>query len=58
MRGGLHGEAPRLGSLEGGNLAYAIDFKRLYAMALERWWGVDSARALGGRHAPLELIRT
>lgn len=56
VRGGLYGEAPRLAELEGGNLKYAIDFKRLYATALDRWWGIDSARALGGRHAPIELI--
>ena len=37
MRGGLYGEAPRLAELEGGNLRYAIDFKRLYATALDRW---------------------
>jgi len=58
VRGGLYGDAPRLGALEGGNLPFAVDFRRLYATALERWWGIDSVRALGGRHAPLELIRT
>ena len=58
VRGGLHGEAPRLAELESGNLKYAFDFKRLYATALDRWWGIDSARALGGRHTPLELIST
>jgi uncharacterized protein (DUF1501 family) len=58
LRGGLYGEAPRLNALEGGNLPHAVDFRSLYATVLERWWGLDSARALGGRFAPLELLKT
>lgn len=56
VRGGLYGAAPRLDALEGGNLVFAVDFRSLYATAIERWWGQDSARALGGRFAPLELL--
>jgi len=57
VRGGLYGEPPRLDALEGGNLVFAVDFRSLYATVIERWWGQDSARALGGRFAPLELIK-
>jgi len=57
VRGGLYGEPPRLDALEGGNLVFAVDFRSLYATVIERWWGQDSARALGGRVAPLELIK-
>ncbi|HTQ77807.1 MAG TPA: DUF1501 domain-containing protein, partial [Burkholderiales bacterium] len=57
VRGGLYGEAPRLDALEGGNLRYAVDFRSLYATALERWWGQPSAGVLGGRFAPLELLK-
>ncbi|HUJ86672.1 MAG TPA: DUF1501 domain-containing protein [Burkholderiales bacterium] len=57
VRGGLYGAAPELGALEGGNLRYAVDFRQLYATVLERWWGLDAARALGGRFAPLALLR-
>lgn len=56
-RGGLYGAAPQLGALEGGNLRHAVDFRSLYATAIERWWGADSARALGGRFERLELLR-
>ncbi len=56
VRGGLYGEAPRLDALEGGNLIFAVDFRSLYATVIERWWRQDSARALGGRFAPLELL--
>ena len=57
VRGGLLGEAPRLAGLEGGNLRHGVDFRSLYATALERWWGLDAARALGGRFAPLDLLK-
>jgi len=57
VRGGLHGQAPRLDRLENGNLAYAVDFRSVYATVLEKWWGVGSASALGGQFAPLELLR-
>jgi uncharacterized protein (DUF1501 family) len=57
VRGGLYGEAPRLADLEGGNLRHAVDFRCLYATALEGWWGLDGARALGARFAPLELLK-
>ncbi len=58
VRGGLYGEAPRLAQLDGnGNLSFAVDFRSLYATALERWWGIPPDGALGGRFAPLDLIR-
>jgi uncharacterized protein (DUF1501 family) len=47
VRGGLYGAAPNLASLEGGNLAHAVDFRDYYATILERWWGMarsDAAR--------------
>jgi uncharacterized protein (DUF1501 family) len=34
-----------------------VDFRSLYATALERWWSVSSAKALGGRFAPLGVLR-
>jgi uncharacterized protein (DUF1501 family) len=57
VRGGLYGGAPSLGDLEGGNLRHAVDFRSLYATALEKWWDVPSARALNGRFEPLDLLR-
>jgi uncharacterized protein (DUF1501 family) len=56
--GGLYGEPPALGSLDGnGNLAHAVDFRQLYASVLQRWWGVDPQAALRGRYAALPLVR-
>lgn len=57
VRGGLYGETPQLDRLQNGNLAHAVDFRNLYATALERWWGVPAASALGGRYAPLDVLR-
>jgi uncharacterized protein (DUF1501 family) len=57
VRGGLYGEAPQLAALEGGNLRHGLDFRSLYATALEPWWGLDAARALGSRYAPLPLLK-
>jgi uncharacterized protein (DUF1501 family) len=57
VKGGMYGQPPQLERLDNGNLAYAVDFRSVYATILERWWGADAARALGGRFATLDLIR-
>ncbi len=57
VRGGLHGTAPQLADLDGGNLRHAVDFRSLYATVLGRWWGVDAARVLGGRYPTLDLLK-
>jgi uncharacterized protein (DUF1501 family) len=57
VKGGMYGEAPNLKRLDGsGNLAFAVDFRQLYATALEDWWRVDASRALKGKFAKLPLI--
>jgi len=59
VTGGLYGLPPELSRLDGnGNLPYAVDFRDVYATVLERWWGTDSARALRGRFAALDVIRS
>ena len=58
VSGGLYGQAPALTRLDGnGNLPHAVDFREMYATVLERWWRVPAQGVLGGRFAPLELIR-
>ncbi len=52
--GGLYGEQPNLAALGGdGNPAFALDFRRIYATAIDTFWGADSRDALGGRFAPV-----
>jgi uncharacterized protein (DUF1501 family) len=57
VAGGLYGASPELTRLSGdGNVAYALDFREIYATVLERWWGMNSREALGGRFAPLPFV--
>jgi len=58
VAGGLYGEQPALDRLSGdGNPGYAIDFRSVYATVLDRWWGVPSQGPLGGKFAPVPLLR-
>jgi uncharacterized protein (DUF1501 family) len=57
VKGGFVGAAPPLDRLDGGNLVHTVDFRSLYATALERWWGVSSSGLLGGRFPTLELLK-
>ena len=40
-----------------GNLPHAVDFRSMYATALEQWWGVNSRDILGERFATLDVLR-
>jgi len=55
--GGYYGEAPSLDRLTGdGNTGYALDFRRVYATVLDRWWNAPSAATLGGKFAPVGFL--
>jgi uncharacterized protein (DUF1501 family) len=57
VRRGFYGAAPVLGRLDAnGNLDSVIDFRSIYATVIERWWGIDSRRALRGTFAPVEFL--
>jgi uncharacterized protein (DUF1501 family) len=59
VKGGLYGAPPALERLDGnGNLPWGVDFRAYYATFLERWWSLPSTDVLGGKHRPLELLRT
>jgi len=58
VRGGIYGMPPALTRLDGnGNLPFAVDFRDLYATALERWWGINPSVALNGKFTPVELLK-
>lgn len=57
VRGGLYGQAPSLSRLEGGNLVHGVDFRSLYATALEKWWGLEARGVLNGKFPTLDLFR-
>jgi uncharacterized protein (DUF1501 family) len=56
IKGGFVGEHPRLDALVDGDLVHAIDFRRVYATALDRWLGVPSTDVLGAAFEPLPII--
>jgi uncharacterized protein (DUF1501 family) len=58
VKGGLYGLPPALTRLDGnGNLPFAVDFRDLYATALDRWWGVNSSVALNGKFRPVDVLK-
>ncbi len=57
IAGGHYGVPPSLTELvEGENLAFTTDFRRVYATVLERWLGVDAGQVLGGDFATLDVL--
>jgi len=57
VTGGRYGEPHDLARLDRtGNLAAPIDFRSLYATALDGWLGVDAEAVLGGEHPILPVF--
>ncbi len=56
VRPGLHGQAPSLSDLDGGDLKHTVDFRGVYAGVLERWLGVDPLPILGQSFPPVNVI--
>ena len=57
--GGRYGEPTALAKLDGrGNLPMAVDFRQVYATALEGWLGVDAQPILGARFEPQAVFAT
>jgi uncharacterized protein (DUF1501 family) len=57
VKGGLYGERPSLTNLDGGNLHHTVDFRSLYATAVEKWWGLPAGGLFGGRYRPLDVVK-
>jgi uncharacterized protein (DUF1501 family) len=58
VAGGFYGSPPVLTQLNAdGNPSFTLDFRNVYATALETFWGVDSREALGGRFLPVPYFR-
>jgi uncharacterized protein (DUF1501 family) len=58
VSGGLVGAHPSLSDLDGGDLKYHTDFRRVYATLLDGWLGCDSRTVLGARFEPVPLLKT
>ena len=57
VRGGLYGKAVDLGALADGDVPSTLDFRALYASALQGWLGLKASAVLGST-APLAVFRT
>lgn len=58
VKGGLYGAAPQLAGISDGNLPHAVDFRQLYATAMDDWWQLPSQSVLTRRFKPLPLLRS
>lgn len=58
VRGGLHGQAPSLTRLVNGDLQFHVDYRRLYATAVQEWWGLPAGTLPHPAHRPLAILRT
>lgn len=52
------GRHPSLKNLNRGDLAFEIDFRRVYASMLQDWLGIRARDVLGGNYRPLSMIET
>ncbi|HQR39923.1 MAG TPA: DUF1501 domain-containing protein [Blastocatellia bacterium] len=59
IAGGLYGEYPSLTSLDSnGDLIYTVDFREVYADAVETWLGVPSNEILEGTFSRIGVFRS
>ncbi|MBK9118406.1 MAG: DUF1501 domain-containing protein [Phycisphaerales bacterium] len=60
VRPGLHEPHPDLAKLDRGDLAFGVDFRRVYATILRDWLGLpprDLSKVIGTGYAPLRLLK-
>lgn len=57
VKGGFHGPKPDLNTLSDGDLAHKIDFRQVYATALDNWMGGESKVVLGGQFSTLDVLK-
>ena len=58
VKGGAINSHPRLDELDGGDLKFTIDFRRVYATLLDGWLGVDSKTVLGAKYERIGFLKT
>ena len=56
VKGGVHGDYPKLDDLDDGDLKHHTDFRRVYSTVLGRWLGVSAPKVLGGEFANLDFV--
>jgi uncharacterized protein (DUF1501 family) len=56
VKGGLYGKLSNLNDLQDGDLKFEIDFRQVYATALDNWIGGDSGVVLGKEFTKIGAI--
>jgi uncharacterized protein (DUF1501 family) len=56
VKGGIYGEHPSLTDLDHGDLAFATDFRSVYATVIQRWLGRDPSDIIGGAYPMLDFV--
>jgi len=57
LKGGLIGARPSLADLDNDAPKHHIDFRQVYATALDRWLGFDSEAILGRKYEPVGMLQ-
>lgn len=57
VKGGVYGPMPDLENLVNGDVKHQIDFRQVYATALDQWMGGDSEVVLGQKFAPIDVFQ-
>lgn len=57
VKGGMYGGKVDLENLNDGDLVHQIDFRQVYATALDNWMGTDSKVVLGQQFQPINVLR-
>ncbi|MCH2045532.1 MAG: DUF1501 domain-containing protein [Saprospiraceae bacterium] len=55
-KAGFYNNAPNLANLNKGDLAFEVDFRRVYADVLKSWLKVDDKMVLGSQFKPLGIV--
>jgi uncharacterized protein (DUF1501 family) len=56
VRGGLYGEQPATGDLDGVDLRVKVDYRSYYNTVLRNWWGNSAAQTEPGRFPALGFV--
>ena len=56
VKAGLYRGQPSLNDLEGGDLKHGLDFRALYATALQGWWGLPPTPETLAGQRPLPCL--
>lgn len=57
IKGGMYGPIPNLSDLQDGDLKFTVDFRQVYATALEDWMGGDAGAVLGTSFPTIDVWR-